>query len=198
MVIYYDTTRLLSKVEEMRVTGGKVKGTHLKSLPRGSIRPTTGLVKQAIFSILDNSTANWRYILDLYAGTGALGIEALSRGAEWVDFVDYRKSCCDIIRTNLERIGQLHRAHIYCCRVAKAIVFLEKSYDIIFMDPPYSDPSANSVLAGLAESRLLALDSSVVLCHANRFPLMANYDGLHLVKQRRYGDTFIFIYQKEV
>jgi 16S rRNA (guanine966-N2)-methyltransferase len=197
-VIYYDTTKQLSKVEEMRVTGGKVKGTHLKTLPRGSIRPTTSLVKQAVFSILDNSTASWRYILDLFAGTGALGIEALSRGAEWVDFVDYRKSCCDIIKTNLERIGQTHRAHIYCCSVAKAIVFLKKSYDIVFMDPPYSDPSTSDVLATLAESGLLVQNSTVVLSHANRFPLMASYDGLHLVKERRYGDTFIFIYQKEV
>jgi len=82
----------------MRVTGGKVKGTRLKTLPRHSIRPTTSVVKQAIFSLLENSTANWRQVLDLYAGSGALGIEALSRRAERVDFVDYRKKCCDIIR----------------------------------------------------------------------------------------------------
>ncbi len=182
----------------MRVTGGKVKGSHLKALPRRSIRPTTSVVRQAIFSLLDNSTANWRRILDLYAGTGALGIEALSRRAEWVDFVDYRKSCCDIIRSNLERIGELQRAHVYCCSVNKALGFLDNSYDIIFVDPPYSDPSIDDLLLNLAGSRLVGEDCIVVLCHANRFPLSSDYDGLHLVKQRRYGDTFIFIYQKEV
>jgi 16S rRNA (guanine(966)-N(2))-methyltransferase RsmD len=182
----------------MRITGGKVKGTHLKTLPRGSIRPTTSVVRHAIFSLLDNSTADWHRILDLYAGTGALGIEALSRRAEWVDFVDYRKSCCDIIRSNLEKIGQLHRAHVYCCNVSKALGFLENSYDIIFVDPPYSDPSVDNLLANLAESKLVAEDCVVVLCHANRFSLSSAYDGLHLIKQRRYGDTFIFIYQKEV
>jgi 16S rRNA (guanine(966)-N(2))-methyltransferase RsmD len=182
----------------MRITGGKVKGTHLKTLPRGSIRPTTSVVRHAIFSLLDNSTANWHRILDLYAGTGALGIEALSRRAEWVDFVDYRKSCCDIIRSNLERIGQLHRAHVYCCNVSKALGFLENSYDIIFVDPPYSDPSVDNLLVNLAESKLVGEDCVVVLCHANRFSLSSAYDGLHLIKQRRYGDTFIFIYQKEV
>jgi 16S rRNA (guanine966-N2)-methyltransferase len=182
----------------MRVTGGKVKGTNLRALPRRSIRPTTSVVRQAIFSLLDNSTANWHRVLDLYAGTGALGIEALSRGAEWVDFVDYRKSCCDIIRSNLEKIGQAHRAHVYCCSVSKALSFLENSYDIIFVDPPYSDPSTNSLLINLAESKLVGKDSTIVLCHANRFPLSSNYDDLHLVKRRRYGDTFIFIYQKEV
>jgi 16S rRNA (guanine966-N2)-methyltransferase len=181
----------------MRVTGGKVKGTHLKALPRHSIRPTTSVVRQAIFSLLENSTANWRQVLDLYAGSGALGIEALSRRAEWVDFVDHRKSCCDIIKTNLEKIGGLQRAHIYCCSVTRALTFLNGSYDIIFMDPPYSDPSTNNLLINLANSKLLRENSTIVLCHANRFPLNSDYDGLHLVKQRRYGDTFIFIYQKE-
>jgi len=182
----------------MRVTGGKVKGTHLKTLARRSIRPTTSVVRQAIFSILENSAAEWSHVLDLYAGSGALGIEALSRRAEWVDFVDYRKSCCDIIKTNLERLGELERAHVYCCTVGKALAFLDSTYDIIFMDPPYSDPCANSLLMNLAKSRLLGENSTVVLCHANRFPLSSAYDGLRLVKQRRYGDTFIFIYQKEV
>jgi 16S rRNA (guanine966-N2)-methyltransferase len=183
---------------KMRVTGGKVKGAHLKTLPRRSIRPTTSVAKQAIFSLLENSTVNWRKVLDLYAGSGALGIEALSRGAEWVDFVDHRRSCCDIIRANLERTGELQRAHIYCCTVSRALSFLDSAYDIILVDPPYSDPSTSNLLMNLAESKLLTEASTIVLCHANRFPLDANYDGLHLVKQRRYGDTFISIYQKEV
>jgi 16S rRNA (guanine966-N2)-methyltransferase len=182
----------------MQVTGGKARGTRLKTLPGHSIRPTTSVVRQAIFSLLENSTTNWRQVLDLYAGSGALGIEALSRRAEWVDFVDYRKSCCDLIRTNLEKIGELYRAHIYCCSVSKALAFLNNSYDIIFIDPPYSDPSTNNLLINLAKSKLLGENSTIVLCHANRFPLNSGYDGLHLVKQRRYGDTFIFIYQKEV
>ncbi len=182
----------------MRVTGGKVKGTHLKTLTRRSIRPTTSVARQAIFSLLDNSGVNWHRVLDLYAGTGALGIEALSRSAEWVDFVDYRRSCCDIIRDNLRKTGGLHRAHIYCCTVNKALGFLENSYDIIFADPPYSDPSIDDLLLNLAESKLVGQDCTVVLCHANRFSLSSDYDNLHLVKQRRYGDTFISIYQKEV
>jgi len=181
----------------MQITGGKAKGARLKSLPRRSIRPTTSTARQAIFSLLDNSTASWGRVLDLYAGSGALGIEALSRGVEWVDFVDYRKSCCDVVRANLEKIGELDRAHVYCCNVNKAVGFLDASYDIIFVDPPYSDPSASDLLTNLANSKLVKKDSVVVLSHANRLPLRSDYDGLHLVKQRRYGDTFIFIYQKE-
>ena len=182
----------------MWITGGRAKGTRLKTLPRHSIRPTTSVVRQAIFSLLENSTTNWRRVLDLYAGSGALGIEALSRGAEWVDFVDHRKSCCGVIRTNLEKIGELRRAHIYCCSVSKAVNFLSNDYDIVFLDPPYSDSSINHSFISIAKSNLLGKNSTIVFCHANRFPLNSNYDGLHLVKQRRYGDTFIFIYQKEV
>lgn len=182
----------------MKVTGGKVRGVHLKTLPNRSVRPTTSVVRQAVFSFLDNSTAYWHHVLDLYAGSGALGIEALSRGAEWVDFVDYRKRCCDLIRANLERIGELHRAHVYCCNVNKALGFLDNQYDIIFADPPYSDPVVDSLLANLAKSRIVGPGSTVVLCHANRFPLNSEYDDLHLVRQRRYGDTFVSVYQKEV
>jgi 16S rRNA (guanine966-N2)-methyltransferase len=82
--------------------------------------------------------------------------------------------------------------------VSKALAFLDGSYDIVFIDPPYSDPSTNNLLINLAKSKLIGENSTIVLCHANRFPLNSDYDGLHLVKQRRYGDTFIFIYQKEV
>lgn len=180
----------------MRVTGGKAKGARLKTLPKRSIRPTTGVVRQAIFSLLQNSVARWERVLDLYAGSGALGIEALSRGAKWVDFVDHRKSCCDVIKSNLDKIGASGRAHVYCCAATKAMSFLTHTYDVVFLDPPYSDPATGDLLLSLARSKLLCESSIVVLCHANRFPLSSNYDGLKLVKERRYGDTFISIYQK--
>lgn len=180
----------------MRVTGGEVKGTQLKTLQRHSIRPTTNVARQAIFSILENIATNWCQALDLYAGSGALGIEALSRKAERVDFVDHRKKCCEIIKYNLEKTARLDKAHIYCCSVSKALNFLNNSYDIIFIDPPYSDPSTNNLLVKLAKSKLIGEKSIIVVCHANRFPLNPDYNGLHLVKQRRYGDTFISIYQR--
>ena len=181
----------------MRVTAGKVKGTQLKTPPRHLIRPTSSLVRQAIFSILENAAISWHRILDLYAGSGALGIEALSRGAEWGDFVDQTRKCCDIIKCNLEKSGFLNKAHVYCCSVNKAIAFLNGSYDIIFIDPPYSDPATNNLLVNLANSKLVGEKSIVVVCHGNRFLLNSDHDGLHLFKQRRYGDTFISIYQGE-
>lgn len=182
----------------MWVTGGIAKGMRLRTLPRRSIRPTTSVVRHAIFSLLENRATDWGRVLDLYAGSGALGIEALSRGVEWVDFVDHRKSCCDIIKVNLAKIGEADRAHVYCCSVSRAVAFLDSRYDVVFLDPPYSDSSAGNSLMSLAGSHLLEEKATVVLCHANRFPLSAGYDELRLVTQRRYGDTFIFIYQREV
>jgi 16S rRNA (guanine(966)-N(2))-methyltransferase RsmD len=180
----------------MRVTGGKAKGLQLKTLPRHLIRPTTNLARQAIFSLLENTATTWCRALDLYAGTGALGIEALSRNVEWVDFVDHRKNCCDIIKYNLEKTGGLSQAHVYCCSVTRVVTLLSNDYDVVFIDPPYSNPSTNELLMNLAKSKLLGENSTVVVCHGNRFPLNPNHDELHLIKQRRYGDTFISIYQK--
>ena len=88
----------------MRVIAGKAKGHRLKVL-RGTItRPATDLVKGAIFSILETTANNWERVLDLFSGSGALGIEALSGGTDWVDFVEQEPRCCAIIRGNLEKI----------------------------------------------------------------------------------------------
>src|SRR4030042_1283482 len=125
----------------MRVIAGKAKGHHLK-FPKGTTtRPATDLVRGAIFSILENITSDWARVLDLFSGTGAMGIEALSRGAGWVDFVESEPRCCGIIRENLEKTKLAAQAHIYCCSVAKVFSSLDKEYDIILMDPPYANPS---------------------------------------------------------
>jgi 16S rRNA (guanine(966)-N(2))-methyltransferase RsmD len=181
----------------MRVVAGKIRGNRLK-VPQGRlIRPTTSMVKQAIFSILESIATSQHRVLDLYAGTGALGIEALSHGAEWVDFVERRKKCCDIIKYNLENTGGASKAHIYCCDVNKAISFLDNSYDVIFIDPPYSDGSIANLLIKLSNSKLIRAGSIVVVCHSKHSPLGTAYDRLHLVRQHHYGDTFLSIYQEE-
>jgi len=181
----------------MRITGGIAKGQQLK-LPRNRlVRPTTDRVREAVFSILVSLTNHWSRGLDLYAGSGALGIEALSRDVGWVDFVDQEPRCCAIIKQNLERVGFSQKGHVYCCGVAKAFTFLSTRYDVIFMDPPYSDPSINNMVTQLANSRLLDGKSVVVVSHASRSPLHHAYDGLSMVKEKRYGDTCISIYHKE-
>ena len=181
----------------MRVIAGKAKGHQLK-VPKGTnTRPATDLVRGAIFSILETLTSDWSQVLDLFSGSGALGIEALSRGAGWVDFVEREPRCCDIIRQNLEKTKLAAQAHIYCCSVAKALSFLNKEYNIILMDPPYSNSSIGNVVTQLAISKLVGTNSVVVVTHSPRLSLEPTYPPLNLIKERRHGDSCIALYQRE-
>jgi 16S rRNA (guanine(966)-N(2))-methyltransferase RsmD len=181
----------------MRVIAGKAKG-HLLKVPKGTpTRPATDLVRGAIFSILENIVPEWTRVLDLFSGSGALGIEALSRGAGWVDFVDRERRCCDIIRQNLEKTRFSDQAHVYCCDVSQAIRFLDKEYNVILMDPPYSDSSIGDLVTKVATSSLLGADSTLVVTHSPHLPLAQAYATLNLTKERRHGDSCISIYKKE-
>ena len=181
----------------MRVIAGKAKGHRLK-MPKGTpTRPATDLVKGAIFSILETTASDWAQVLDLFSGSGALGIEALSRGAGWVDFVEREPRCCGIIRQNLEKTRLAAQAHIYCCSVSKAISFLEEEFSIILIVPPYSDSSIGSLVRQLATSKLVGAESIVVVTHSPHLPLNSTYATLHVLKERRHGDSCITLYQKE-
>ena len=181
----------------MRIIAGKAKGHRLK-FPKGTTtRPATDLVRGAIFSILENITSDWAQVLDLFSGSGALGIEAISRGADWVDFVESEPRCCGIIKENLEKTKLAAQAHIYCCSAAKAISFLDKEYNIILMDPPYSNPSIGKLITQLATSRLVGTSTTVVVTHSPRLPLNLTYATLNLIKENRHGDSCISIYKKE-
>ena len=182
---------------DMRVIAGTAKGHHLK-FPKGTkTRPATDLVRGAIFSILENMSCGWAEVLDLFSGSGALGIEALSRGAGRVDFVDSEPRCCGIIKENLEKTKLAGQAHVYCCNVVKAISFLDKEYDIILMDPPYANRAIGDVITQLAVSRLVGTNTTVVVTHSPRLTLSPTYDCINVVKEHRHGDSCISIYRKE-
>jgi 16S rRNA (guanine966-N2)-methyltransferase len=181
----------------MRVIAGTAKGHRLK-YPKGApTRPATDLVKGAIFSILASMEVDWDRVLDLYSGSGQLGIEALSRGAGWADFVEREPRCCAIIKENLEKTRLADRAHIYCQNVNKAVSLLEKEYDIILMDPPYADKTIHETVTHLADSPLINRSSVIVVTHSPHLPLRETYATLNLVKENRHGDSCIAIYQKE-
>jgi len=180
----------------MRVIAGTAKGYRLKVPQETTVRPATGLVRGAIFSMLAVLTDDWSQVLDLFSGSGSLGIEALSRGAGWVDFVDRNPRCCAIIKQNLERTKQQTQAHVYCCSVAKALSFLDKEYSIIIMDPPYSDSSIGNFLTQLATSNLVGKNTTLVVTHSPHLPLSSDYATMSLVKQRRHSDSCIAIYHK--
>jgi 16S rRNA (guanine966-N2)-methyltransferase len=180
----------------MRIISGTAKGFHIKA-PDRPTRPATDLVRGAIFSILENMTDDWDNVLDLFSGSGALGIEALSRGAGQVDFVEREPKCCAIIKENLEKTKLAEGARIHCTTVAKAIATLDKEYGIILIDPPYPDPSIHQVVEQLAGSKLVGNDTTVVVTHSSRIPLQKAYGGLRMVKEHRHGDSTIAIYRKE-
>jgi len=180
----------------MRVIAGKAKGHQIK-IPKGTpTRPATDLVRGAIFSILENMTDDWAQVLDLFSGSGALGIEALSRGAGRVDFVEREARCCAIIKQNLEKTKFIEQAHVYCCSVIKAVSFLDKEYNIILMDPPYSDSSIGNIVTQLATSKLVGVNTIVVVTHSPHLSLNTTYPPLGLLKEYHHGDSYVAIYTK--
>jgi 16S rRNA (guanine966-N2)-methyltransferase len=181
----------------MRVIAGDAKGFQLKGPERRTTRPATDLVRGATFSILESLASDWALVLDLFSGTGAMGIEALSRGAGWVDFVDRQRRCCDIIKQNLAKTRLAERAHVYCMEVEKAISILDREYDIVIMDPPYANRAIGETIGKLANSRLVGAETIVVVTHSPHLTLETRYPPLGLLKERRHGDSCIAIYKRE-
>jgi 16S rRNA (guanine966-N2)-methyltransferase len=182
----------------MRVIAGTAKGHQLKGPERATTRPATDLVRGAVFSMLQGLAEDWSQVLDLYSGTGAMGIEALSRGAGWADFVDRQRRCCDIIKQNLAKTRLADRAKVYGIEVEKAIAILDKEYDIIIMDPPYRNTAIGETITRLAGSRLVGPATIVVVTHSSHLTLAPKYPPLSLIKERRHGDSCIAFYRKEV
>ena len=132
--------------------------------------------------------------LDLYAGTGAMGIEALSRGATRVDFVERDSRCCAAIAHNLRAVGLTAPTAVHCRPVESALRRLDGSYDTVFVDAPYADPGLDGVLETLAGSAIVETGTMLVVEHSRRRQLAAGYGELHRAVQRRHGDTCVSIY----
>lgn len=183
----------------MRVIGGEARGLRLKAPSGIALRPTSDLVREAIFNMLGGIAQDWGKVLDLYAGTGALGIEALSRGALWADFVEQNPRCCSIIRENLERTGLEQRGKVYCMDVGQALKILPGPYGIVFMDPPYalSPEKVGLVELMLASSRLTGENTIIVVEHAYGSQLEPGYGEFIRLKERRHGDTLVSLYGRK-
>jgi 16S rRNA (guanine966-N2)-methyltransferase len=179
----------------MRVIAGKAKGHSLKWSKYPYIRPTTDLVRGAIFSALESLSVDWSHALDLYAGSGALGIEALSRGAEGVDFVDWNHRCCSVIKENLKHTGLAERSRVYHMEARKAIRTLDNQYTLIFLDPPYSDRSGHTMLGEVADSSLAGRQTTIVMEHSQKLHPEETYGKFHMIRRLRHGDTCVSIYQ---
>jgi len=134
-------------------------------------------------------------VLDLYAGSGALGIEAISRGADWCDFVERDRRACDTIRQNLRLTGFENQARIYPLSAKRAVDELHAPYTLVLADPPYEDETAVGVLESLIGKGLARQGETVlVLEHSARSEMPSEISGLALLSSRQHGDTAISIY----
>jgi len=185
----------------MRVIAGAAKGRALRALRGRSVRPTAGRVREALFSIvLSRFDLKGATILDLFAGTGAVGIEALSRGAGRAVFVEQDIDARRVLRANLSACGFVDRAEILQMPVSSSLLRLERArahFDAVFVDPPYGRDLANATLAKLAETPLLGLGAWVMVEHHVEDRLAARYGTLCLTLTRRYGKTSLSLYSTE-
>ncbi len=184
----------------MRVIAGSAKGRRLKGPPArrhgdraAGIRPSSDMVRGALFSALDAGDTDFSRVLDLYAGTGALGIEALSRGAEWCDFVERDRVMVEVVRENVSLTGFGDRAKVYPVAAEKALDRLSGPYTLVLADPPYA-AGAWGLLESLAASPLLAGDATIVLEHSARDEPRGDLGRFHLAKVLRHGDSAVSIY----
>lgn len=175
----------------LRLTGGTARGLPL-SEPRGvRLRPTSGLVREALFNILGDTVVDAR-VLDLYAGTGALGIEALSRGARHATFIEAEANACQAILESLARAGFSDRAKVLRGRLPAALGSVAAPFDLIFLDPPYALETAEETL--IAMGALLAEGGTVVYEHGSRYNPPERPGGLRLEERRTYGDSALALY----
>ena len=178
----------------MRVIAGTYKGRNLESTENYDIRPTTDKAKEALFSILMNEIPGSR-VLDLFAGSGALGIEALSRGAESCVFVDHSRLSTALIKRNLASCGVREDARVVTGDYRKVLAGLAGSFDIILMDPPYNKGLLPDGFELIRQQDLLAEDGYIVCEHRKEEELPEEICGFTREKERRYGIVKLSIYR---
>ena len=178
----------------VRITAGSHRGIRLRSARDPNLRPTSARVREAIFSILGDMVEGAR-VLDLYAGTGSLGLESLSRGASWIDFVETHRGRCREMRELLRELGMESRGRVHCTAVERALRDMAGEYGIIFAAPPYRQDPWDTVMNQLDSGNLVKQGGLVVAEHRHGFHLEDRYGRLGLSTRRRYGGTSISIYE---
>ena len=180
----------------MRIISGVLGGRRLKA-PRGSgTRPTSDRVREALFMALEPLAG--LSVVDLFAGTGALGIEALSRGALQAAFVESDRDARRILEANLESFGLLDRAAVWPLelpRGLKRIADVLAAADLVLLDPPYGGEQARATLAALGAAGALRAGTRVVAEHHHRDELPERAGSLRRARQRRYGETVVSTYE---
>jgi len=184
----------------MRVIGGERKGRRLL-VPKGqAVRPTAARVKESLFNILPRDFSGMK-VLDLFAGTGSLSIEALSRGAAKAVLVDASARSATTSRENLRRLGLAEKTEVWIAPAPRALKSLAKRgeiFDMIFLDPPYDQGLVEPSLKLLGRGMLLGDTGTIVAEHSTREAVSPRYGSLVLNDQRRYGDTLLSFFKRDM
>lgn len=179
----------------MRVITGKARGVQLKT-PEGMLtRPTTDRVKEALFSIIHFEIPGAK-VLDLFGGTGQLGIEALSRGAKSAVFVDAQESACKIIRENLKRTKLEKEGRVVRGDYLQYLNRCSERFDIILLDPPYAEVFLENALKRITEIDILETDGIIVTERPLGKELPWEFEGYTRSKDYKYGNTLLTLYRK--
>ena len=180
----------------MRVISGKAKGKVLKT-PDGMLtRPTADRVKEALFSIIQFELPGAR-VLDLFGGTGQLGIEALSRGAQYAVFVDEREPACALIRENLKRTALTDQGRVLRSDYLQYLKGCKEKFDIILLDPPYAEVFLENALKMITEIDILQSGGIIVTERPLGKELPWVFPGFDRSRDYKYGNTLITIYRKQ-
>lgn len=177
----------------MRITAGELKGRLIECPEDTKVRPTGSKIRQAFFNILAQQVPHSRF-LDLFAGSGLMGLEALSRGAQSLIAVEENRALVKLIESNYRRLNV--KAEVICADVRRVLKVLEpESFDLIFADPPYKSRLAESVLAEVGLCRLLSATGVLTIEHAREVDLPESTEHLQLLSRRIYGQTTLSFYQ---
>jgi 16S rRNA (guanine(966)-N(2))-methyltransferase RsmD len=177
----------------MRIVGGDLRGRTLRSVRGATTRPTADRVRQSLFDLLGQRCDGLR-VLDLYAGTGALALEAVSRGATHATLVENDPRAASVIRRNLEELRCGDRCTLLQEEVGRALAGLaSRQFDLVFSDPPYALRAAQRTLDDLARLELVASRGRVIVERDRREPGPALPEGFSPLDERRYGDTLVLV-----
>ena len=180
----------------MRVITGKARGVTLKTPDGMKTRPTADRVKEALFSIIQFDIPAAK-VLDLFGGTGQLGIEALSRDAKSAVFVDCREEACSLIRENLKRTKLEQYGKVICADYQSFLKNCKETFDIIFLDPPYAEVYLENSIKLITEIDILQSSGIIVTERPLEKELLFDFPGYTRSKDYRYGKTILTIFRKD-
>lgn len=181
----------------MRIIGGRYRGFTLQSFPGENIRPTPAKIREAIFNIVGYRIIEAEF-LDIFAGTGAIGIEAISRGAKNSTFIEIDNRAITIIKNNLKKICLNNHVDILQLDYLKAISYLKRNqrlFDIVFLDPPYKKDYFSKVLQEIDSTPIVKENGFIIVQHPTRLEVKKeDFKNLFFIKEKRYGISKITIF----